>query len=509
MLDALIIGAGPTGLTLAIELAKRGLSVRIIDQLERPMTQSRALGLQSRTLEIFEKMGLIHHFLKTGHKIEKLHLYLNKKTFLKLDLNFLEAPYPFVLSIPQAQTEEILTNALKNLGIEIERGATLLELTHEEALVKHLDGSQEKIKAAWFFGCDGAHSTVRQCLNFPFEGKELPETFSLADVEIETSLPSNEASIFLRKEGIIGFLPLPRSRWYRIIMSPQAETEDSLTLSSFQKIASKHVPIEMRLLQSEWITSFKIHRRLVPQMRKKNIFLLGDAAHIHSPVGGQGLNTSVQDAYNLSWKIALVHQNLGKEILLTSFQAERHPIAKSVLQYTTAATHILTSSSLLRGYLLRWLSPLIRCFFCCHFAQRKIALQVSEIGLSYKKSPIIDISDRKQSLKAGMRAPDALLPSGARLFTQMQHPLHTLLCFGQIPEILSLVQTRYSPTIRIITVDLSPPSPIHSIYHVTAPCCYLIRPDGYISFHSDVKSVKSFFSYLKRIFEDQKSYSSI
>lgn len=494
-LNALIVGAGPTGLVLAIELAKRQLSVRIIDQLDDPTHQSRALGLQSRTLEIFQQMGLIDSFLKKGRIIKEGTIYLNQKPLAKMDFGLLKTPFPFLLSIPQRETESILTSHLKSFSVEIERGVVLEKLEHNVATIQHPNGFCEQVKADWIFGCDGAHSTVRDCLNLAFEGEKQAESFALADVKIKTPLPHNSAHIFLNPNGLIGIIPLPESDWYRLIVNAPERKESTWILEDFETIAKNHIPHPITFIESKWISTFTVQRRIVPKMRKGHVFLLGDAAHIHSPVGGQGLNTSVQDAHNLGWKIALVHQKIGHPLLLDSFELERQPIAKAVLTYTTFATHWLNSQ-----FIKRWLLPLLKPFFHSLQMQRKIVEAASELNISYQNSPIVNHQKKRAHSLIGKRAPDALLPDGTHLFSQLNHPDHTLLCFGASPLLCSLLERDYKKIIRLIQIPLQPLCEMHLIYQVSTPYLFLIRPDGYIAFASPLLPFDPLLSYLKKVF---------
>ncbi|MES2121377.1 MAG: FAD-dependent monooxygenase, partial [Chlamydiota bacterium] len=268
---------------------------------------------------------------------------------------------------------------------------------------------------------------------------------------------------------------------------------NGLTLSHFQEIASKASHLPVKLLRSEWISTFTIHRRCASQMRVGNAFLLGDAAHIHSPVGGQGLNTSVQDAFNLAWKIALVHQGIAPETLLDSYEQERLPIAKAVLESTSQATKVLTS-----GILKKLLFPLLRPLISTPCVQKKLLTALSEIGIDYKKSPIICTSSRiRGGPKPGMRAPDAHLSYAGRLFQRLHPTSHTLLLFGDDPTLIEKISSEYSGVIDILHLDLQRESEAAKIYGATTSCCYLIRPDGYIAFCAKAPVAPRLLKYLK------------
>lgn len=481
MLDCLIIGAGPTGLTLACELLKRNMRVRIVDQLEKPTKESRALAIQSRTLELFEKMGLINPLFKKGQILQHAQVYYEKKPFVSIDFKKLNAPYPLVLVIPQSETEAVLTSHLTECGGFVERGKKLFSLKGSTAVLRDVNGPEERVEARWIFGCDGAHSTVRHALDIPFEGAALPETFALADVEIETDLPHTAVSSFIENEKLCVFFPLPRKNWFRmIVQNPEIGTKKELRLADFQECADRASPLPVKLLGSEWISAFSIQRRIASTMRVGRTFLLGDAAHIHSPVGGQGLNTSIQDAFNLAWKIALVHHEQADESLLDSFEKERLPIAKKVLEKTTLATHFLTSP----GW-KKILLPLLRPFASSAFVQRKLLLALSEIGIAYP---------------SGRRAPDAPLSYAGRLFQRLHPTKHTLLLFGDDPSLVEEISSKYPEVVDILHLDLKKEPQAAKIYRAKN-CCYLIRPDGYIAFAAKAPALTRTLHYLRSLFK--------
>ncbi|MBI2810081.1 MAG: FAD-dependent monooxygenase [Candidatus Melainabacteria bacterium] len=490
MIDALIVGAGPTGLTLACELLKRGLTVRLIELLKTPTNQSRALGIQPRTLEVFEKMGLIDRFLKMGRKIQGGNFYRNHKKFGRLDFAaYLDAPYPFLLSLPQADTEKILSTHFESLGGKIERGVALKSL---EGSTAELD-TGEKIAAKWIFGCDGAHSAVRRSLDLPFKGATFPETFALADVELSNPLPADEVQFFLHRSGVCGIIPLPQKNVFRIIaINPKDKLSEAST-AFFQGFLNRTSGHTLTITKTIWMSLFTIHRRIAPKMRVGNTFLVGDAAHIHSPAGGQGLNTSVQDAYNLAWKIALVHQGLSRDDLLDSYEAERYPVAKSVLRTTTFMTFLMTSR-LLQGLL----SSLFSLFLGSKFFQRRFTRTMSELYISYPKSPILtEPKDPNwQGPRPGERAPDAILSTNKRLYEHFFHPQHTLLCFGDCGPLVSQIKARYAKVIRVVQLELG----AAPAYHTDRPCIYLVRPDDVIAYRSRSLDLEKFKAYLALLF---------
>ncbi len=471
MVDVLIIGAGPAGLTLACELMRRGLKIRLVEQLPARTTQSRALAVQARSLEVFEKLGVLDKMLDGGLPIDTVHLYQNGKQIGMTSLSVLQIAYPFVLIIPQADTEEILTDRLEELGGRIERNISFSELKDNQAVLSHACGKKETVTAKWIVGCDGAHSAVRHALNIPFKGTKFSETFALADVTIpHCPLTRRDIHGFLSSAGILGLISLPKKNQYRLITtsSDLIKTED-LTIPFLEKLIKDCTKLSLTVENILWASVFTIHRRIVPRMSEGSVFLCGDAAHIHSPAGGQGLNIGIQDAFNLAWKLALVHQGHAQPELLNTYQEERHPIAKHTLWGTTFATFfIATPYSGIRRFFFTAMSLL---FKSSSFRKRFAAI-LAEVRTHYKKSrlswqPFADIF--WAGPKPGARAP---------LLENAEELRFILLVFGApdykpgLPQDLFAIQ--HVPLGSVLALP----------YRAKKPCLYLIRPDGYIAFRS-------------------------
>jgi 2-polyprenyl-6-methoxyphenol hydroxylase-like FAD-dependent oxidoreductase len=313
---ALVVGAGPVGLTMACELLRNGIPCRVIEQNEGPipLTQSRALAIQARTMEALENVGAIEQILAQGRKVHGISGYDGGRRIvhLTLDLDALDTSYPFLLTLPQGQTERILIDVLKSRGGAVEWRTRLNGLQGDEFVRAKLsgpDGTEQTVRARWLIGCDGARSTVRHELNLPFQGAEYEETFYLADVRIDWEQPDDEAALILAKENLVGAFPLSkRGRWRLVDPSGTVGTDDPpQAVERFQSLLNSHGFPKARDTDPAWVSSFRIHRRVVDRFRLGSCLVAGDAAHIHSPAGGQGMNTGIQEAFNLAWKLGLVH----------------------------------------------------------------------------------------------------------------------------------------------------------------------------------------------------------
>lgn len=355
----LVVGAGPVGLTAAAELARHGCRCRIIDRLVQPSPYCRAIGVTPRTLEVWEDMGLAREAIDAGLWIDGFRTIFAGHPPQDALTDYSDLPYAS-LGLPQDITERLLTRHLDRLGVPIERGTTLTGLSQTGAAVTvalaHADGATETASFAYVIGCDGAHSAVRHALGIAFEGDAFPMTFMLGDVHIAWDLPYGRALRALRLHedappDLFVAVPLPEPGRYRVSMiapealSPPAGTQHGIqaelpgpSLADLQAVADDLLPGPPWLSDLRWSSLFRISMRLANRYRDGRVFIAGDAAHIHPPTGGQGMNTGIQDAYNLAWKLALVLAGRAPAALLDSYEAERRPVGAEVVARTLAAT---------------------------------------------------------------------------------------------------------------------------------------------------------------------------
>ncbi|MEW6304884.1 MAG: FAD-dependent monooxygenase [Verrucomicrobiota bacterium] len=558
--QVLIIGAGPTGLTMACELARHGVSFRVVDKLASPSEISRAFLIHARTLEIFENMGIASEFVQRGLKIHDANLYAEGKRLVHLALDDLDSGFPYSLSLPQHETEKILNEFLGRLGARVERNLRLDHFRQDDsgvtAVIRRLDGKDEVVRANWLVACDGSQSTVRNMLALPFEGTDVVEHgFLLADLKVKWKLPNDEMHSFFSEDGVVVVIPMP-SGCHRIVVNlPDSEPhvdERPPTLDEIRDLLERRGVKDIKISHPVWLSRFYIHHRMVTDYRVGRVFLAGDAAHLHSPVGGQGMNTGIQDAYNLAWKIGLVEKGAGQPRILDSYQAERQAVARALLAATAKTTRVAT----LRHPVVQAIRNRVAGFLTgFDVVQSRLTRGLAMIGLNYRKSPIV--AEHRAGITninfagvqgteepnfaqwldfgggphAGDRAPDA----GVRvrtseeivpLYQLLQGTQHNLLLFDgfsatsggyhNLREIANYFAERYPGRIQVHvaiphaavppelnwhgSIILDPEWDLHCRYGAAAECLYLVRPDGYIGYRSQPADGTKLQAYLETIF---------
>ena len=429
----LIVGAGPTGLMLAISLARSGVPFRLIDKARGRSLNSRALILQSRTLELLDGFGLIDEFQSRGHSLLHMEFHHHGKKVGQVDFDRLESRYPESIILPQTDTEALLEAELERLGGRVERPAELLELAPRPhgtlAKVKDSEGVIRQILFRYVAACDGAHSTVRQSLGIPFPGETYPEIFALADIRLDGNLPRHAGKLYFHEEGFVFLAPIrpvcptnpaenSEAGLWRVITRLHGDAaRDGIDYAELQEILTHRTGETFSFGAVEWLTSFRSHHRRATRFQLGRTFLLGDAAHIHSPAGGQGMNTGLQDAINLGWKLALVLQDKAPESLLDSYEAERLPVADHVLATTDRMLRLaeITSPPVanLRDRLLSLITGLPPI-------ENALARDLSQLSVHYRLGPLTTEKRWRFTTRAQMRAGERLpdfeitLPNGTR-----------------------------------------------------------------------------------------------
>lgn len=586
--DVLIVGAGPTGLTMALELSLHGIPFRIIDSTPTRSLKSKALVLQPRSLELLSRHSsssshpkihsenssqssgssldqnqssdddIISKLTSKGNLNTALRVYAHKKLVFTLETRatvYQDSMFPNPLMVSQADTETILTDTLSSqYGVEVERSVTASSLSQDSSYVtvslRKPDGSEETIKAKYVVGCDGSHSFVRRTAGIPFEGAVYPQDCILLDVPLKWSLQTN-LSLFTGSRSFLAIFPMGSDQ-YRIICTrpydPEASFKDSEaklpTVEEFKLKVDELVPGEVEMGEPVWLTRFRLHHRIAGSFRERRVFLAGDAAHIHSPAGGQGMNTGIQDSINLAWKLTSVLKSGNhlsserSEELLDSYHEERHRVAQTLLKGTDrifdfmATTHPLLL--FLRNFILIYIAPWVMSDPTRRANRFRF---ISQLGIRYRKSAITgEASSWTGKLKGGDRVPDQKLKSEdgeTTIYGLCKGPTFHLLLFsgvgqqaadsqalkfasqeflsegtaGMEVKIHKIVTSRYTDTEadgergvanqkEAIYEDLD--GEAHGLYGLKGPAYILVRPDAYISFIGSLDTIAELEQWVKR-----------
>jgi 2-polyprenyl-6-methoxyphenol hydroxylase-like FAD-dependent oxidoreductase len=461
--DVLISGAGPIGLTMANELARYGIAVRIVDKSAERTDKSKALVLWSRTLELFDHAGYVDPFLAAGMQAHGAQMSNGKDVIARISLDDIESVYPYALMIPQSDTERVLEEQLAKRGVKVERTVGLESFTDQgnqvQAVLRKASGESETLTADWLIGCDGAHSTVRHGLGFTFDGTTQPSDWYLADGHISGLEPQDRLHIFWHKDGILAFFPITEGRWRVIADLGPAQGDAHCpdpTLQEVQALITLRGTDGIVIKDAYWLAAFRINERKVSQYGRGRAFLAGDAAHIHSPAGGQGMNTGMQDAFNLAWKLSLVIGGVCKPSLLDSYSVERSAVGDMVLRNAGR----LTDAAIVRNPILQGLRNTV-VKFALGFPQlgHRVADLLAELNIGYPESPLtVEGAQRASGTKAGVRWPERLpADPGKARFTAIGPA-----------EVVSELAAKFPQLV------LAAPG--------AAKDLSLVRPDGYVGF---------------------------
>ncbi len=511
-IQVLIAGAGPVGLTAAYELTRRGVPVRVIDAASGPAVTSRAIATHARTLETYDQMGVLDGILAAGQRLEGFTMFNNGKRLVRLDADYSSNPtaYPYTLSIEQTSTEAVLRDALSTLGVQVEWGRRLTDLCQTETGVQAVvqcvaEPDSELITVPWLIGCDGGHSTVRKLLQLPLIG-DSNDTWLLADATVTVDLPRNSLYWIRVGTGTMMLVPLPGEDRWRLLDTVDVRTDgtpDEIAARFAGKLArGLGRPVEVGT--PSWISVFTAQQRMVPAMRSGRVLVAGDAAHVHSPASGQGMNTGIQEAYNLAWKLALVVQGHASADLLDSYEAERVPIGRALLSSTKQATTLVALRNAMAGIGLPVFFGIVRNFRPLRAKiQNGILGQMSALTLGYPDSPATSPGERAQPapgtrLTAGYRYGDPV-PAWPALVDELRDPRFTLLVFGadvdtDVAAVAARAVTAYGDWLSVRTVDpvgadcvagalplADPGAQLAASLGASRASWLLVRPDGYLA----------------------------
>ncbi len=479
----LVAGAGPVGLTMALELARYGVRVRVIDKISGPSDTSRAVAIWPRTLELLDRSGVTADLLAVGNRVVAANILSGERRVGRIRLDETPSPFPFALMTPQYETEGVLRGHLKSHYVEPEFSNELTDMRQDAdgviATLRAADGTVRTERFDWLVACDGSHSVARHRLGLAFEGDTLGLDWTQGDFHLTGfPFPASELAVFWHPEGALMFFPMAPDR-YRVITSlgPSTDAEPvPLDLDAFQKVLDRRGPGGVTLIDTVWTSAFRINERQVNAYRSGRVFLAGDAAHVHSPAGGQGMNTGIQDAVNLAWKLALVCRGVSAApVLLDSYDAERRPVGAEVIHASGRLTKVAT----LENHALQALRNFIaHAVLRLPPAQHAIAGIITEVAIGYPHSPL-----NGPSAQAG--AGERVEPVGEEgLYGAGVTPRFVLHGDGEgAASLASEFPSLLEPQLRAARV---------------AGILSLVRPDGYLAMSVPEDSWREIASYLAR-----------
>ena len=482
--DVVIVGAGPTGLSLAAQLLRYGVDFIVIEKNTQPTHLSKAIVIQARTLEIFREIGLDAKAVAQGSTAMAFNLYHNGRKRARLDLSGLgqgQSYFPFVLSLEQSKTEKLLVGHLADHGKKILWNCGFSHYTEtSKGITVHFEnpeGELVAVNANYLAGCDGASSAVRREAGLAFEGDTIPKIFYVADAVLDSPIINKpELSIFLIDNGFVLFFPMEGSGHYRIIGILPEMTEEqaaTITFADIEQPIVKKLKVPISFTQINWFSHYKVHSRMAKKFRAGRCFILGDAAHIHTPAGGQGMNTGIQDAYNLAWKIAFA-QRCPNDDLLESYSEERTINAQRLLRTTDRMFDFMAGKHWYSDFFRLHIFPAIAGLISqTTWLNRLIFPLLSQTGIAYGQSPLT-ISGQIGEVKSGDRMPYFALSDGSNIFDYLADPNFKLLHFGDRPD-FSTVSKFGIPTKSFKEIPAA-------LFGKASGFYVLLRPDNHISY---------------------------
>lgn len=499
-----IVGAGPTGLSMAAQLLRYNIDFILIDKKEGITNLSKALVVQARTLEIFEEIELVQKAINEGRTTVAINMFYKGKRRASVNINNLGkgmSAFPFALSLEQSKTEKLLADYLLENGKEIIWNTEFIRLEQNESNVtaycKTSDGQEQKIQADYLVGCDGAGSMVRHQLSLSFEGSTEPRLFYVADVVLESPVVNkDELFMFLIKKGFVLFFPMEGIGHYRIIgVLPDAkDTDKNYTFNDVEPFIKQQIISPLEFKELRWFSTYKVHSRKANAFMKDRCFIAGDAAHIHTPAGGQGMNTGIQDAYNLAWKLAYVLNGEAKQWLLNTYNTERSENAKHLLQTTDRMFDIMSGVNSFWNFLrLNIFPPLLNLLTKNRIVQKQLFPLLSQIGISYPDSKLT-IKSAVGKIKAGDRMPYFVFSDGSSIFSYLTAPAFKILFFGDDKE--NGLQRFANTKVRLVQHCFKEIP--KTLFGSEKNFYVLLRPDNHISYIG--KNSDKCFEVLNKLF---------
>ena len=510
--DVIIIGAGPTGLSLACQFVRYGINFVVVEKNESFTPFSKAIGVQARTLEIYDQLGLAQPAIEEGEIARMIRLIEGGEVRGEMHLsNFGKdlSQFPYMLMLEQSKNEELLYKYLRSRGRDVLWSTELESFTQDEsgvtARIKTADGESQTVHGKYLVGCDGASSPVRKGLGLTFEGSTFERLFYVADARVDWELPHDSLHVCLAREVFTAFFPMKGENRYRIIgtfpESKNAEQGEVLYDEIEQQIKDE-AKLALDISDVRWFSLYKVHSRRVNKFSKGRCFLAGDAAHIHSPAGAQGMNTGIGDAYNLAWKLGLVIKGLAAESLLDTYNEERLANAQRLLESTDRMFEFAAGSHWLMAFIRTTIFPTVAGYVTnIEPIRKRLFPLISQIGITYRDHTLSwHTGDESDEVQAGDRLPYFLLDARS-IFDHLKEPKFHLLVFSNADH-RSLCEEFVREFGHVAACQVVPlDTRVREIFKKENDFIVLLRPDSHIAFISSEVSLEEARDYLSRIAE--------
>lgn len=494
--EVLIIGAGPTGLVLALWLTRQGVSVRIIDKTSEPGTTSRALAVQARTLELYRQLDLTDAVIAGGHHVPAVNMWVEGQRAARLPFEDVGAgltPYPFLHIFPQDQHERLLIERLEQAGIQVERNIELVDFADRPdrilARLRGPDGAEQDCEARYIVGCDGARSRVRNVIGSGFPGGTYRQLFYVADVNATGTAANGELHIDLDEADFLGVFPIDDKGRVRLIGTVRDERADQASDLEFGDVSNRAIQhLKLQVDEVNWFSTYHVHHRVTDHFRKGHAFLVGDAAHIHSPAGGQGMNTGIGDAINLAWKLASVLAGHAPDRLLDSYEAERIGFARRLVATTDRVFSFATAEGRVADLMRTRIAPVLFPLATRFEAVREYMFRtVSQIMVNYHDSPLS--RGTAGHIRAGDRLP-WIAAGGVDNYAPLKEIGWQVHVYGQAHAELAAWCTTHGVGLHVFAWQ-----PEHEAAGFVRDALYLLRPDTYVALADTTAAPDSLQSY--------------
>jgi 2-polyprenyl-6-methoxyphenol hydroxylase-like FAD-dependent oxidoreductase len=511
--DVIIVGAGPTGLSLACQLIRYGVDFVIIEKNEGITPFSKALGVHARTLEIYEQLNLAQKALEQGIIVGKVRMLESGKVVGEVDLSNIGeglSAYPFMLVLEQSDNERLLYEYVRQHGRDVlwqhELESFSQDTSSVTAQARNSDGEIETYQSKYLVGCDGPRSPVRDQLGLSFAGSTFERLFYVADVRIDWKFSHDALHVCIAEQGVVAFFPMPGEKRWRIVGAfPEGHEKDEgeVLYEEIEARIKEEADLELDITRVDWFSTYKVHTRHVEKFSSGRCFLAGDSAHIHTPAGGQGMNTGIQDAYNLAWKLALVIAGKANEKILDSYNEERLPNARRLLQTTDRMFNLAAGTDWLVNLIRTTIfPPMAKFILSIDAVKKKFFPLISQIGISYRYSSLSrHDADREFEIKAGDRLPYFLL-DGHSVYDQLRAPRFHLLTFSHNTADHRTAEEVGTPYVDLLDQYRIPLSPqIVELFGSDKPFQVLLRPDNYVAYITSDTSTTPLAAYLKEVIQ--------